>query len=355
MPLTGPCVIAICKKKLTNWKAVTENLIEKGQTNNTLPSYLQVGDTICLDCYNGIVTNRSAKFQEHARRPETDEPENKEKEPPIYSFDEFRTIMEEKDTRLKNFFDELYLLSNLQSKNKETKIRVKKQLLFICYFLCGIKNKFVNDAKRDLSLYLDSTGASDTTIDTLAKLGIAVTSHSIARCKVNASEEHAEVVDSALARHMEKAIVLNIDDYHSIHTPRMPNTATTSTAAHLATILMNPITNQAAIPQENIHNPLLVDANLIKLNIGNRFMAPYGLLHNQRWGFRTVDDGTRLEELTVHSYDVRLQEKRHSRSMKNVVLIDLQENQLHSMDEYIEAINTVTSSVMLNSFLKELN
>ncbi|CAG8738171.1 3743_t:CDS:2, partial [Gigaspora rosea] len=96
----------------------------------------------------------------------------------------------------------------------------------------------------------------------------------------------------------------------------------------------------AAIPQENIHNPLLVDANLIKLNIGNRFMAPYGLLHNQRWGFRTVDDGTRLEELTVHSYDVRLQEKRHSRSMKNVVLIDLQENQLHSMDEYIEAINT---------------
>ncbi|CAG8693988.1 5710_t:CDS:2, partial [Gigaspora rosea] len=99
----------------------------------------------------------------------------------------------------------------------------------------------------------------------------------------------------------------------------------------------------AAIPQENIHNPLLVDANLIKLNIGNQFMTLYSLTHNQRWGFRTVDDNTRLEELTVHSYDVRLKEKRHIRSIKDVVLIDLQENQLHSMGEYIDAINAVTS------------
>ena len=84
--------------------------------------------------------------------------------------------MKEKDARLKLFFDELYASSNPQSKNKKTQTWVKKQLLFVCYFLCGIRNKFVNNAKRDLTLYLDSTSVSNTTIDTLADLGIMVTS-----------------------------------------------------------------------------------------------------------------------------------------------------------------------------------
>ena len=32
---------------------VTEHLISKGQTNKTFPNYVQLGDTICLNCYNG--------------------------------------------------------------------------------------------------------------------------------------------------------------------------------------------------------------------------------------------------------------------------------------------------------------
>jgi len=74
-------------------------------------------------------------------------------------------------------------------------------------------------------------------------------------------------------------MVLNIDDYHSIHTKRMPNTTTISTTAHLATILINLIT-QHAIPKLNIHNLKLVDAKLIKVNLENKFMALYGLSHN---------------------------------------------------------------------------
>ncbi|CAG8609211.1 2599_t:CDS:2 [Funneliformis caledonium] len=48
--------------------------------------------------------------------------------------------------------------------------------------------------------------------------------------------------------------------------------------------------------------------------------------------FRSVDDSTKLEELTVHSYNTRLKEKWDARSMKDVVLIDLQENNLHSLN-----------------------
>ena len=114
-------------------------------------------------------------------------------------------------------------------------------------------------------MYIDSTGASDASIDTLADLGMTITSRTVTRHKTSASEKHAKIVDSELAKYADKAMVLNIDDYHSIHTKRTPNTTTTSTAAHLATVLMNPITTQSAISKMNIHNPALVDAELIKM------------------------------------------------------------------------------------------
>ena len=245
-----------------------------------MPSYLQVGNTICLDCYNGIVVNCTLAFQQHAQAgielsppppppplvlPPLSSPppppsvlsfseaigiitkilyiyENKKKKPIIYSFDNFRAVMEGEDARLKVFFDELYISSNPSSKNEISRARAKKQLLFICYFLCEIRNKFVNDAKIDLTIYLDSTSISNASIDTLADLGVTITSRTITRHKTTISDDHAETVDSTLVEYAEKAMILNIDDYHSIYIKWMPNTTTTSTAAHLATILINLIT-----------------------------------------------------------------------------------------------------------------
>ena len=48
-----------------------------------------------------------------------------------------------------------------------------------------------------------------------------------------------------------------------------------------------------------------------------------------------------MEELTIHSYDIRLKEKRHVCSMKDVILVDLQENNLHSLDVYLKAIDVI--------------
>ena len=129
-------------------------------------------------------------------------------------------------------------------------------------------------------MYLDSTGASNTSIDTLADLGVTTSSRTISRYKTTISEEHANSVNSTFAECVENAIVLNIDDYHSIHTKRMPNTTITSTAVHLVTILMNPIMTQPAILKMNIHNSVLIDTKLIKTNMKNRFMKLYNLSYN---------------------------------------------------------------------------
>ncbi|RIB27350.1 hypothetical protein C2G38_2029451 [Gigaspora rosea] len=206
------------RKKSTNWKTVTQHVISKAQANNALPNYINIGDTICLNCYNGIMQGL-ARFQ-----------------------------------------------------NVQTSIEQPKT-------------------------------------DTLADLGITIISCMIIQTKNTVSEKYEENVNSELSKHADKAMVLNIDDYHSIYMEHMLNTMTTSTNTHLATILINLITNQPAILKRNLHNPVLIDTELIKTNIEDKFMMFYGLSHNYHWGFCTVSGNTRLDELTVHSYDIRLKKK----------------------------------------------
>src|SRR6266542_6536201 len=177
------CVITICQSQQSiKWKKVTENVIAKGQTNKTLPSYIQIGDTICLNCYNGIVVNCSYALQQYALKssplssvpistPTPPPPpvssslspllllqspppppstlfffkateiitnilyyNKKEKKPTIYLFYEFHMVMEGEDERLKSLFNELYLSSNPFSKNGDSQAQAKKQLLYVCYF-----------------------------------------------------------------------------------------------------------------------------------------------------------------------------------------------------------------------------
>ena len=109
----------ICKRQSTNWRKVTEFIITKGQTNSTFPNYVHLGDTICLNCYNGIVTKSSAIFQQHAQTNmiEADQieiesipfskaidmittilyvRENREKKSTLYTFDNFRQLWKER-------------------------------------------------------------------------------------------------------------------------------------------------------------------------------------------------------------------------------------------------------------------
>ncbi|RIB27110.1 hypothetical protein C2G38_2137971 [Gigaspora rosea] len=140
--ITGPCVIIICEKKSTNWKTVTQDVISKAQANNALPNYINIGDTICLNCYNGI-TQGLARFQnvqtsieqtetdeigtnvDYMERSETDETENanplsfskvvkvmtnilyireNRKEPTIYTFERIPSSYGKRGCQVKKFF-----------------------------------------------------------------------------------------------------------------------------------------------------------------------------------------------------------------------------------------------------------
>lgn len=55
--------------------------------------------------------------------------------------------------------------------------------------------------------------------------------------KKQLSESHEKYVEKSLENCSEKALVLNIDDYHNIHVQRRSNTTSTSWAAHMETII----------------------------------------------------------------------------------------------------------------------
>ena len=61
----------------------------------------------------------------------------------------------------------------------------------------------------------------------------------------------------------------------------------------------------------------------------------------------------KLKELTIYSYNIRIKEKCHVRSIKDVILVDLQENNLHSLDAYLKAIDVVVNVPSMLQYIQK--
>src|SRR6266508_3401793 len=94
---------------------------------------------------------------------------------PIYDPIAFKTMLEKADKDLIGFFDELYAGTNPNTKSYQTNENNKKKLVSLCYFLASINNKYINDIKVDIGSYLQTSGTSSSSIDTLANIGVSVT------------------------------------------------------------------------------------------------------------------------------------------------------------------------------------
>ena len=100
----------------------------------------------------------------------------------------------------------------------------------------------------------------------------------------------------------------------------MPTTTTTSTIAHMTTILVFPIPTASAIPKNiayninanrnYIHNPLLVDANSLISQIENHYMVLLSQSFNDQFAKQfTLSEEDLLNNLRVHCYDADIHEK----------------------------------------------
>ena len=93
---------------------------------------------------------------------------------PTYDPIAFKIMLEKADEDLIGFFDELYARTNPNKKIHKTNESNKKKLVSLCYFLASINNKYINGLKADVGSYLQTSGASSSSIDTLAYMKISV-------------------------------------------------------------------------------------------------------------------------------------------------------------------------------------
>ena len=160
------------------------------------------------------------------------EREYNNKEGPIYKFDEMRRLLQEIEPSLKGFFDQLYLAARPSEHNEQTMDRMKRLMVFICYLLASLNNTKINSFKFDLAFYLDLVGTSNEGLNTMANLGATTTSRAVDHKKKQVADEHEKYVEkyveNALTKYSKSAFMLNVDDYHSIHVQRQPDTTTTS-------------------------------------------------------------------------------------------------------------------------------
>src|SRR5436190_23830252 len=134
-----------------------------------------------------------------------------------------------------NCIRELILIQNL----KKQIIIIKKKLVSLCYFLASINNKYINGIKADIGSYLETSGASSSSIDTLANIGLSVSRRTVNRQKTHISENHQYTVNDYCLQNIENMLILNIDDYHNIHRRNQPTLLKTHDINHFVTILLN--------------------------------------------------------------------------------------------------------------------
>jgi hypothetical protein len=271
------------------------------------------------------------------------------KQKPIYDPKEFKNMLEIEDEDLIGFFDELYEGTNPNTKSDQTNNNNKKKLVSLCYFLASINNKYINGIKADIGSYLETSGASATSIDTFANIGVSVSRRTVNRQKILISEDHQNTVNDYCLQNIENLFILNIDDYHNIHRRDQPTLLKTHDINHFVTILLNTNSNILKIPHyslnnTSIHNPKGIDFKLIIDYIDVKFMNKLGKSYyqqNEIWQQYLFDDSyeNKLEFLTVHNYDGRVQNQQELRSMKNSKLVDFILHPLHSTKDYIESAN----------------
>ncbi|KAF0530121.1 hypothetical protein F8M41_012363 [Gigaspora margarita] len=104
--------------------------------------------------------------------------------------EQFQQKIESNEPKLKGFFNEM-INALIPKKRLDKNIeKAKKQVVAYCYLLVGIRNKFANNFKLDLGLYLQSSGMTNSGINTLSNIGLSVHMKTIQRYKKDIAKNY---------------------------------------------------------------------------------------------------------------------------------------------------------------------
>ncbi|GBC39789.2 hypothetical protein GLOIN_2v1868106 [Rhizophagus irregularis DAOM 181602=DAOM 197198] len=264
---------------------------------------------------------------------------------------QFQLMIEDANPELKGFFPSMVNAIIPKDRSEYNKQEAKKSIVALCYIIAGLRNKFVNQFKTEVGLYLVASGATWEAIDTLSSIGYSACAKTVMDYQKKIQLNHITKIEDHFLEKGDCLHIYNIDDYHDIHEKRRPDTVTTSTAKHFSTCVAKPVMECFAVPivfnGVSVHNPNNVEAPRICWYLLNKYTGNFDITYTERqiyWisqGYQNANTFDRIELLTIHCYDDAIAERKDERSMKDLQLIGFKEQHLHSMQDYLNALQMI--------------
>jgi hypothetical protein len=99
-------------------------------------------------------------------------------------------MIEDASSELKGFFPSMVNAIIPKERSAHNKQEAKKSIVALCYMIAGLRNKFVNQFKTEVGLYLAASGATWEAIDTMSSLGYSICARSVAIYQKKIQENH---------------------------------------------------------------------------------------------------------------------------------------------------------------------
>ncbi|RGB42503.1 hypothetical protein C1646_750824 [Rhizophagus diaphanus] len=103
--------------------------------------------------------------------------------------------------------------------------------------MAGMQNKFVNDFKLEVGLYLSVSDVTHAAIDTINSIRFSACYTTINNFKRKIANEHLLNIRKFLSEYSDHLYIYNLDDYYDIYEKRKSDTVTLSIAKHMATCI----------------------------------------------------------------------------------------------------------------------
>lgn len=107
----------------------------------------------------------------------------------------FCALIENQEPRLQGFFKEFVDALNPKRRSKKTLENGKKTAVGFCYLLAGLGNKFINNLKLEIGLFLKGCGTSREGIETLSSMGLSVCAKTVDSYRQQILTNHPKKID----------------------------------------------------------------------------------------------------------------------------------------------------------------
>lgn len=118
----------------------------------------------------------------------------------------FQQMIERANPHLKGLFDSLVKALIPNNRSEYNKIEARKMIVSLCYIMAGMRNKFVNDFKLEIGLYLSASGATRIAIDTMNSIGFSACYLTVNNFKRKLANEHPLKIRKFLSEEVSKNI-----------------------------------------------------------------------------------------------------------------------------------------------------